>query len=232
MTAAGVVHPDVTITPVTHGVPAYFHPAVAPDRWRRLRSQAARLRFVVVNPESGPGGAPDPTYVAAAGTLADVGARTVGYVDTAYGTRSPADVVADAARYREWYGVNGIFLDQCSSGLADLGTFEQYVTALRADGARFLVLNPGTHPHRAYVDLANVTVTFEGPWREYRGLQVPDWVRDRPAERYCHLVYDVPVRQARRPELIVSDLHVGTVCLTDGGGPNPWDRVPPALRGR
>ena len=36
----------------------------------------------------------------------------LGYVATTFGARPAADVEADAARYRDWYGVDGIFLDE------------------------------------------------------------------------------------------------------------------------
>ncbi|HEY5248971.1 MAG TPA: hypothetical protein VIJ15_11060, partial [Dermatophilaceae bacterium] len=52
-----------------------------------------------------------------------------------------------------------------------------------------VVLNPGVYPHRAYLDLANLVVTFEGNLEMHRGVQVPLWATALPPQRFCHLVY-------------------------------------------
>ncbi|MFD5881164.1 hypothetical protein ACFWHN_21005, partial [Streptomyces yangpuensis] len=40
-------------------VPLYEHPADRPEAWERLIRCADRLHSVVLNPDSGPGGAPE-----------------------------------------------------------------------------------------------------------------------------------------------------------------------------
>ncbi len=210
-------------------VPAYFHPSERPELWQRMAEEADTLRFVVINPHNGVGAAVDAAYLSVVDDLHRAGVRTVGYVDTAYGERSPADVVAEAVSYRERYGVTGVFLDQATSDLAGVSRYERYLLGLRGSGARFVVLNPGVHPHPAYCDLVNVTVTFEGDWVAYRDLQEPVWVRERAASRFCHLVYGVPGWVARNPLWAVRRHHARTVCLSKGSPPNPWDRLPAGL---
>jgi hypothetical protein len=207
-------------------VPAYFHPAVRPQLWRQMAGAPDVLRYVVINPGNGPGTEADPTYAPVVAALHSGRVRTVGYVDTAYGERSPQDVVAEAVLYRERYGISGVFLDQATTGLADVSIYERYLLGLRASGMRFVVLNPGAHPHPAYCDMVNVTVTFEGTWDDYQAMREPDWVRERSPSRFCHLVYGVPGPVVRRALGMVSDRHAQTVCLTEGQLPNPWDRLP------
>jgi len=210
-------------------VPAYFYPLEAPELWRRLTEHAARLRFVVVNPGSGVGAGTDPAYLAVIARLRTAGVRTIGYVDTDYGARSAAAVTAEAIAWRERYGVDGLFLDQVAAGLEHLSAFEDEVARLRAEQVRFIVANHGCYPHPRYLDLINVAVTFEGRWDAYRSLQVPAWARERPAERFCHLVYAVPRQVAGQPGDAVRDRHVGSACLTESRPPNPWDRLPTVL---
>jgi hypothetical protein len=94
---------------------------------------------------------------------------------------------------------------------------------------RFVVLNPGTHPHPAYCDLVNVTVTFEGTWADYRTMREPEWVREKAASRFSHLVYAVPAAVLRQTARVITDRHARSISLTDGEQPNPWDRLPARL---
>ncbi|SEK35212.1 spherulation-specific family 4 protein [Streptacidiphilus jiangxiensis] len=180
-------------------VPAYFHPAVEPEAWAALRVAAPRLAAVVVNPASGPGSAPDPAYREAVAGLRAT--RVLGYVDTDYGRRPHAEVVAEIAAYREWYAVDGVFLDQTPDGSAALPHYDRLAIAARSLGATFLVLNPGLTPHPAYLDLADLVVTFEGPWCDYE---------NRAEDAGCHLVYAAP------PDASVHGY------ATSGTLPNPW----------
>lgn len=210
-------------------VPAYFHPAAAPMLWQRLTTLTSTLRLVVVNVHNGPGVEEDPAYRPVIEALQAAGVRLAGYVDTRYGRRPINAVADDVATWVRRYGVDGVFLDQVSSGLADLDHYAQLVVGVRAAGARFVALNPGTHPHPGYVDLANVTVTFEGGWTDYRNLVVPEWVWHHKAKRFCHLVHDVPREAFVLGLQLAADRHARSVFLTDGGGANPWDRMPAHL---
>jgi hypothetical protein len=106
----------------------------------------------------------------------------LGYVDTDYG-RPHAEVVAEIAAYREWYAIDGVFFDQTPDGSAALPHYVRLIVAARPLGAAFVALNPGLPPHPAYLDLADLVVTFEGPWSAYG---------DRAADAGCHLVYAAP----------------------------------------
>lgn len=214
---------------VTLGVPAYFHPAEHPLAWQTLQTMPERIRFAVINVHNGPGPGVDPYYAPVVAALQAAGVRTVGYVDTDYGRRTPADVARETEQYHRWYGIDGVFMDQVSDGLDRLDHYAQTVLAARTAGARFVVLNPGTHPHPGYLDLANVTVTFEGTWSSYVALQVPSWVSRFPPTRFCHLVHAVPDREFGPGLALAADRHAGTVYLTDGSGDNPWSHLPDAL---
>ncbi|WP_052441428.1 spherulation-specific family 4 protein [Streptacidiphilus anmyonensis] len=180
-------------------VPAYFDPRADPASWAVLREAAPRLAAVVINPSSGPGPAPDPAYAEARGELART--RVLGYVDTDYGRRPHAEVVAEIAAYRRWYGVDGVFLDQTPDGSEALPHYIRLTIAARSLGASFVALNPGLPPHPAYLDLADVVVTFEGPWSDYG---------DRAPDAGTHLVHAAP------PDALVHGY------ATPGRLPNPW----------
>jgi spherulation-specific family 4 protein len=210
--------------------PAYVHPLDDPGAWDRLVALAPVLRAVVVNVHNGPGEEEDAAYTKVLERLADARVRVVGYVDTDYGRRPAGKITADVDTWLSRYGVHGVFLDQVASGLDLLDHYAEVTVAVRARGADYVVLNPGTSPHPGYLDLANVTVTFEGPWSDYRRMREPERILSVPASRFAHLVHGVPYAAAVHAALrLAGQRHVRTVYVTTGTGPNPWNLVPRPL---
>ncbi|MFG3493753.1 spherulation-specific family 4 protein [Streptomyces sp. NPDC047928] len=196
-------------------VPYYEHPAVRPAEWDAIVAAAPLLYGVVLNPASGAGDTPDPAFAAVAARLRAAGVRVLGYADTAYGRRPHADVVRDLLRHRDWYGADGAFLDQVATGPELLPHHQRLAVAARAAGAATLVLNHGTAPHPGYGEIADLLVTFEGPWDTYRTLDLP------PAAQHCHLVYAAP------PDARVT---APVRCAVPGTGHHPWGTLPYPLR--
>ena len=206
-------------------IPAYVHP----HDLLRLVENSTLPKLLVVNPASGPGGGRNAGYRRAVVAAQAAGAKVLGYVATTWGARPEADVEADIGRYRDWYGVDGVFLDEAATAPAAL----RYYTALsdfaRAAGATFVVVNPGLVPAREYFDLADVVVTYEGPVSAYRdrlGHQ-PGWLGEIPPERVAHLVYGASQKQAL--EALEPAPPAGYVYLTSGTMPHPWGDVPDYL---
>lgn len=198
-------------------VPFYEHPAERPDAWELIVAAAPRLYGVVLNPASGPGTGADAAFADAARRLRAAGVRVLGYVDTAYGRRPHDEVVEDLLRHRSWYGTDGAFLDQAATSPGLLPYYGRLAVAARATGARTLALNHGTHPHPAYAELADLLVTFEGPWSAYRQFAPQSWTAAYPPTRFCHLVYDAP------PEARV---RTAVHCTVPGYGAHPWGTLP------
>ncbi|MEY9988627.1 hypothetical protein ABIE67_000659 [Streptomyces sp. V4I8] len=211
-------------------IPLYVHPAEDPAAWHRLITCAARTYAVVLNPANGPGRAPDPAFVAAAEALRSAGARLLGYLDTDYGARDPEDITADLRRHQEWYAVDGCFLDQVPAAPHGLPDCRRLVRSARRLGASTVVLNPGVHPAPGYARLADLTVTFEGPWSQYvSDFSRPSWTTRLPAARLCHLVYGVPEPLVPLALRTAGERGAGVSGPVTGEPPNPWSRLTPAL---
>ncbi|MGA5494972.1 spherulation-specific family 4 protein [Streptomyces cinereoruber] len=211
-------------------IPLYVHPAEDPDAWHRLITGAAHTYAVVLNPASGPGDAPDPAFVAAARALRSAGARLLGYVDTDYGMRDADAITEEALRHREWYGVDGCFLDQTTAGRDGLPACRRTVRSLRREGISPVVINPGVHPAPGYVRLADLTVTFEGHWTTYVStFSRPSWTARLPSERLCHLVYGVPAPLVPLAVRTARERGAGVCGPVTGEPPNPWAGLTPAL---
>jgi spherulation-specific family 4 protein len=202
-------------------IPAYLRP----DALVALADAAPGPRLLIVNPASGPGERPDADYRRAIGHAQANGARVLGYVATTFGARHSAAVLADAEHYRAWYGIDGIFLDEVAHGEPELPYYAALSRRLRDRGE--LVLNPGMVPAPGYFDLADVVVTYEGPFADYapRLAQAPGWVREIPEDRTAHLVYAASLAQARS---IFSSTPPGVhLYVTSGTQPDPWGSPPP-----
>ena len=115
-----------------------------------------------------------------------------------------AAVEADAERYRDWYGVDGIFLDEVAHDEAELPYYAALSRAIR-HGAPCWCSTPAWCPARGYFDLADVVVTFEGPFADYapRLARAARVAARRPASATAHLVYaasrDAGALAVRRP---------------------------------
>ncbi|MER6996808.1 spherulation-specific family 4 protein [Streptomyces sp. NPDC000410] len=213
-------------------IPLYIHPAQDPDAWRLLAAASERVYGVVLNAANGPGAAPDPAFVSAARDLRAAGTRVLGYVDMDYGARPDSAVLDDLDRHRTWYGTDGCFFDQVPADRSALPGCRRLVRAARQRDATTVVLNPGVHPAPGYARIADLLVTFEGPWPVYRSAFTrPRWTARHPPERFCHLVYGVPPALSSVAERAARERGAGVSCAVAGTLPNPWAAPPPGLFG-
>ncbi|MET9510268.1 spherulation-specific family 4 protein [Streptomyces flavidovirens] len=199
------------------GVPGYAHPLVAPVEWGELARPGTPLHWVALNVSNGPGTCPDPHCLEAAGRIRNAGVPVLGRLDMAYGTRSFGELVSDAHRFRDWYRVDGFYLDRCPSGRTELSGVRRLTTTVAglAEGGGHLVLGHGTHPWPGYAEIADQLVTFSGPWTDYRWSQVAEWTADHPPERFCHLVHGLPRTHLDEAVRIARWQGAGTVFMTD-----------------
>ena len=207
-------------------VPAYFQ---AGPPWRALNEAAPAVGMAIVNPSNGTGATPEPGLVQAVGEARASGLVVLGYVATGYGRRPVAEVVAEIDRYRQWYEVGGVFLDEASSSCTDLAYYSTVSDQAKAGGAPFtIVLNPGNETAECFMGVADVIVTFEGDHEAYvTRYRAPDWVAGYTAARFWHLIYGTPtVPQMQRAVRLARSRGVGWIYVTPDSLPNPWGRLP------
>lgn len=206
------------------GSPVRLAPLAAPADWTRLAGSGSALDWVVLYAPGG--GRPDPRYARAAACLRASGVRVLGRLDAAFGARTTAEVAGDARRYIDGYGVGGFYLDRAPADRAGLAgcrrTTAELAAMLAGAGCHggHVVLGHGTHPDPGYAEAADQLVTFNGPWRDYRWSEAPEWTAAHPPERFCHLVRGVPRPHLETALRIARWQGAGSVFLTDRDGPD------------
>jgi hypothetical protein len=230
-------------------VPAYFYPSADPalSAWDELTAAAASGVPVtaIMNPGNGPGAAFNADYAAAVNAFRGAGGRVLGYVYTCYGnnnclsglppTRSAAEVLADAARYAQWYAIDGVFLDEMSSRADALAFYAEVAGGLRAAQPGWQIVgNAGTATPASYLDVADTIVTFERGTANYDGAEFEPWMSTAAPARQAHLHYNATGTDAMRALLGQAVARgAGYVYITDdryipgnATEPNPWDQLP------
>jgi hypothetical protein len=199
-------------------VPSYFYPGTY---WSQLEAGVGQgVGLAIINPASGPADAVIQDYVDQIAHSQAAGLTVLGYVDTAYGTRSPTAVKDDIRDYYRWYGVDGIFFDQTPN---EVGACTQqayyrdlYDHVKSLSGKRVVVINPGARTHECYITTADIMVNFESEYAAYRDWQLPGtaWEWAYPADRFWHLVHTTAVADMPNAIALTKQRNAGWVYVT------------------
>jgi Spherulation-specific family 4/Protein kinase domain len=205
-------------------VPAYFYPG---SHWVTMLDGAPRVAIAIINPDSGPGMQADDQYVLTREMAQQKGVTIVGYVHSIYGRRPIEEVCREIDTYKQWYSVDGIFIDQVPTESSQIDYYRRVVGHIRARPGALTILNPGTFPDEAYAKLGDILCVFDGSHSDHSVRQIPEWIFGYPATKFWHIVYDTPNASAMKKTLAIARRNnAGYVYITDGRLPNPFDRLP------
>lgn len=199
-------------------VPAYFYPGPIWDTL--LASDLSVISDVIINPNSGPGGAVDLEYAKLCVRLRKKGVGILGYVSTQWARRSWADVMADVAEYRHLYGIQNIFLDEAATSQFHLNFYRELYEKIQGK----VVLNHGTIPDERYFAVGDVLVIFESDRAKHAAETFPSWLKNHQAKT-CQIVTGCGAREMKKVLAKVSrDSAYG--YITDDVESNPYDALP------
>ncbi len=234
--------------PTGYVVPLYTYPT--DGTWTTLISEADANPTVpivaIINPDSGPGAAPDANYVNGIENLRAAGITVLGYVWTCYGTRTltgPGTITNpncgvqgdystgaedDINSYHSWYNVNGIFLDQMNSapgGASYYSTLTSYANSLGYTTWG----NPGTSVPSSYIGSVDVLNIYENsglPSTTALAAATSNGV----GSDFSMIAYNVPGSDLSQS--VISDFshYVNWISITDANLPNPYDVLPTYLK--
>ncbi|KNG91237.1 spherulin 4-like cell surface protein [Aspergillus nomiae NRRL 13137] len=195
-------------------IPYYVYPE--DGAWTPVEQLAANnpnVKFtIIINPSNGPGGdrLPDANWRKAIPKLrAHPNIAVIGYVATGYGGRALSAVKRDITTYANWptlsgdasFAVHGIFLDEAAAELDDkkVAFYKQLTTKVKENKGfgphNNVVMNPGTVPDNAYLEIPDSTVIFESPHREFQEAMAGhefDRVKNIDKARLSSMVTSVP----------------------------------------
>ena len=237
-------------------VAAYIHPGADREAWNRLiEAPSSKVSVLVVNVLNGPDHQRNAQWADVIQRAHASGKRVIGYVPTGYlgqvdagekafrtrlGSTEVADWIAqvqhDVAAWYELYGssIDGIFFDEAHNecGFADeYAELNQFVK--RHHPGALTVLNPGTAVQQCYENAADVLLTFEGAYQNYREdaadenlrYRALDWQPEDPGKIW-HILYDVPADRIQEVTALARERGAGFVQITDDVMDNPYDTLP------
>lgn len=216
-------------------VPAYFDPG---PEWDRLVAAAPVVRFVIINPNSGPGEVPDPAIQESVQRIQTAGIDVLGYVYTDLARTDPEIVKAEIRAYQEWYRVDGMHVDGVQDDAWAIPYYADLSEVIRAGGrpARpsradlpgIVVLNPGYVPDEGFMAIADIIETYEWYDEKYPGQEFPDWLQNYPADRFAHIVRNTPdsLEALNATLALMRQRNVGYVYVTERTDPGEYRELP------
>jgi hypothetical protein len=212
-------------------VPLYEYPEPPAADWVTVTAAAPPVRYLVVNPDSGPGNSADPNYVTVIGNAQAAGLTVLGYIDTDHSTVAISAVQADAGLWETLYGVTSVFLDRVSSTATYGSTYaavygDSYVTAAGSGGYGALfgisgttVLNVGAVPDEEFASYGDVIVVFDGPYSAWSSFTPGSWFSAYPPGKFGVIAYDAETAAEMKSVISAGETYgIGVFYVTDGVG--------------
>ena len=212
-------------------VPAYFYPSSDPNLsfWDEMTAAASQGVAItaIMNPDSGPSNAINSDYTAAVDTFRAAGGKVIGYVSTQYGARDAGAVLADVSAYKNFYQIDGIFLDEMHNIPETFSYYQTLRNDISTINTNYKVFgNAGTNTLETYINTADVLITFENQ-TGYSSYISDAWTTNYSANHFAHLLYNVSSTAEMQSAInLAASRNVGYVYVTNDNGANPWDTLP------
>lgn len=214
-------------------IPAYFYPEGANlTFWDRLAGSDDRVGIVILNPNDGPGSAPEANYVSQASRLRGR-VTLLGYVDTKSGraNKSLSQIQQEINHYYSWYPVDGIYFDNVpATDCTKAPTYRGLYDDVQAKGgAAQVALGFGADFSQCMFDQVGpkvIGVNFNDSYTDYQRWQPEAWTTSYPANRFWHFVSAVTQTNLAQAVNLSKQRNVNWIYITDDKGNNPWDTLP------
>ncbi len=211
-------------------IPLYIYPSDSTSWSAAINAKEANPNtsiVAVINPDSGPGSAIDPNYVAAIARLKNAGITVFGYIHTSYGAVGIASLEAQMQRYAQWYGPSGMFFDE----MANVSGYESYYAELTkfayGRGMTTTIGNPGADTLPSYIGTVDTIVIYENSGAPSPSFLSGGWHASYAPSNFAYIAYGV---SSLDPEAELNDsAYVKYQYLTSLVGSNPYGAFPSYL---
>ncbi|HEY9643780.1 MAG TPA: spherulation-specific family 4 protein [Coleofasciculaceae cyanobacterium] len=220
-------------------IPLYIYPThYQPETyaWRNIALAQAHVPITaVINPNNGPdNGPPNQDYAQGLADLRAAHVTLLGYVSTRYSQRNLAEIKREIDLYKQYYDVDGIFLDEAASHPDQLKYYQELYSYIKTiSNLGQVVLNQGTQPDQGYLSrpAADTVVVFENYAREWARYSPPSYTSNYAADRFSVLVHSAPDVEAMKQIIdLTLARHAKYVYVTDdspdSADQNPWNQLP------
>lgn len=195
------------------------------SQWKKILTPGSALGFVILNISSGSGDAKQEDWVEQARRAKNSGAQVLGYVRTTFGKRPKEEVLLEIQNHIDWYGVDGVFLDEAVNGWSSeqkpyIPYYQDLFDTLKAKyGSEFWVVNnPGSNTVEEMISTADVLMTYEQSAQNYLHNEfaiTPEFYLKYPSSKFWHVVHDVTQDNYREVMEKADREHCAHVYLTD-----------------
>ncbi|WP_346843725.1 spherulation-specific family 4 protein [uncultured Rothia sp.] len=195
------------------------------SEWKKILTPGTALGFVILNISSGSGGTKQDDWAEQARRAKNSGAQVLGYVRTTFGKRPKVEVLQEIQEHIDWYGVDGVFLDEAVNGWSDeqkpfIPYYQDLYDILKDKyGSEFWVVNnPGSNTVEEMIPTADVLMTYEQSAENYLHNQfaiTPGFYLKYPSSKFWHVVHDVTPENYRQVMEKADREHCAHIYLTD-----------------
>jgi hypothetical protein len=206
-----------------------FFPLFAPpgkmwDDMLEYRSQHPSLPWVsVINPDSGPGTRVNDLYLDSISELRDYKVSVLGYVSTFWAGVPIEDAKADIERYKEFYDLDGIFLDEMSNQKQYVPYYQELTDYAKSLGMDYVIGNTGTDAAPEYVGVVDNIVISEG-YGVPSLSRLGGWHVEHSRDNFSYIAHSQ--NTIDRSYVLTSADFASYVFFTDDYMPNPYDKFP------
>jgi Spherulation-specific family 4 len=208
-------------------IPLYTYPGRTWTDVIAVAEANARVPIIaIINPNNGPGADSDPNYAEGVSNLQAAGVTVLGYVWTRYASRDLSTVRSCIEAYKNWYSVDGVFLDEMSNVPGNEAYYSILDDYARSLGLTLTIGNPGDDIPASYVGILDTIVIYES-----RGLpsssHIEGWHLEHAKSNFAIIAYGV--KSLDRSALSELSGSLGYIYVTDASLPNPYDTLSPHL---
>lgn len=177
----------------------------------------------VVNPHNGPGTGWEEAYDRYVTVMQECHISVLGYVSTFWGAVPLNTVKDNIDKYKQFYGIDGIFLDEMSNKAENVQYYKDITAYAKSVGVKYVVGNTGTDAAPEYVGVVDNIVISEG-YGAPTLSRLGGWHVGYGKENFSYIAYSQST--VDRQYVATSASFASYLFITDDHFPNPYDRMP------